>query len=626
MRLSRASLNGIASRYLYQVLQLARCTLISLSMSTLLCYCSRAVAQSSTQEEPPLVRTTTRSVVVDVVVAGEKNSPAVGLQKQDFQVFEDGKPQVIDFFEEHADSGVPPSASPLLAAMPPHSYTNVPSEPRADSVNILLLDALNTAPQDYAYARNQVMTYLRHAATGQKMAIFILDRKLTLVQGFTDDASKLLDALNGREKATTSQSNTFLIGRDEVAGTQRTQEMVNIAAAGAVADAFVAFSEFKLQQRIEMTLEALDIISRYLANVPGRKNLLWFSGSFPIILFPDPGQQSRMAQSFVDASRVRKTVSLVNSARIALYPMSAQGVMTDSVLAASSPGPGNTPGVGHIGAGDSYAKQLRSPVQAYMSDANERAALIYAMNRLAQSTGGKAIYNTNDLEAAIRQALDYGGHYYTIAYTPSNTKPDRSFRVIEVTVKNEHYKLAYRTGYYPDEPVLHVVQAKADPLGPMLQFGLPNATQILFGVRVEPEMPQPHVHVQRAGQNHKLNGPTTRYRLSFLIRRSDLDLTSDKSGIHNGSILLGLIAYDRSGKAVNWEGVSEQVHITRNMYETAEHSGLPAQMDVDLPDGQTYLNVGVYDWTTGKTGTLSISLADGPGALGRHTTPSPTAP
>ena len=50
----------------------------------------------------PLIRTTTRDVVVDVVVTRGKGDPVIGLRSQDFEVFEDGKPQKIDFFEEHA--------------------------------------------------------------------------------------------------------------------------------------------------------------------------------------------------------------------------------------------------------------------------------------------------------------------------------------------------------------------------------------------------------------------------------------------------------------------------------------------------------------------------------------------
>jgi hypothetical protein len=49
----------------------------------------------------PTLKTTSRAVIVDVVVDTPKGEPVPSLRQQDFQVFEDGKPQTIDFFEEN---------------------------------------------------------------------------------------------------------------------------------------------------------------------------------------------------------------------------------------------------------------------------------------------------------------------------------------------------------------------------------------------------------------------------------------------------------------------------------------------------------------------------------------------
>ena len=53
----------------------------------------------------------------------------------------------------------------------------------------------------------------------------------------------------------------------------------------------------KADQRVAMTLEALKAMARYLAGVPGRKNLIWFSTSFPITVFPSPREKQAMVQS-----------------------------------------------------------------------------------------------------------------------------------------------------------------------------------------------------------------------------------------------------------------------------------------------------------------------------------------
>ena len=86
-----------------------------------------------------------------MVAKGE--AAVTGLRKQQFEVFEDGKLQQIDFFEEHSANAVPAGEVPPMPKMPDGVYTNVPPAPTNDSVNVLLLDALNTDPQDQSYVR-----------------------------------------------------------------------------------------------------------------------------------------------------------------------------------------------------------------------------------------------------------------------------------------------------------------------------------------------------------------------------------------------------------------------------------------------------------------------------------------
>ena len=83
----------------------------------------------------------------------------------------------------------------------------------------------------------------------------------------------------------------------------------------------------------------------------------------------------------------------------------------------------------------------------YTAGANARADAIFGMEQLAASTGGKAYFNTNDLEAALHHAIDDGANYYTIGYTPAETKSDGSYRKIEIKLVHGKVNLAYRPGY-----------------------------------------------------------------------------------------------------------------------------------------------------------------------------------
>ena len=145
--------------------------------------------QTSAQQKPTY-RSTARTVVVDVVVA-KGDQPILGLRKQDFQVLEDGKPQTVDFFEEHSAKTLPVGAVASLPKMPPGVYTNVPPAPENDSVNVLLLDALNTDKDDQVNVHNQIMQFLKTMQPGTRAAIFTLSSRLRMVQGFTTDSSAL---------------------------------------------------------------------------------------------------------------------------------------------------------------------------------------------------------------------------------------------------------------------------------------------------------------------------------------------------------------------------------------------------------------------------------------------------
>jgi VWFA-related protein len=74
-----------------------------------------------------------------------------------------------------------------------------------------------------------------------------------------------------------------------------------------------------------------------------------------------------------------------------------------------------------------------------------------AMEQLAADTGGKAFFNTNDLNAAMMHAIENGSHYYTLVYTPTNKKMAGAYRKIEVKTTVGKYNLSYRRGYNADD-------------------------------------------------------------------------------------------------------------------------------------------------------------------------------
>ena len=227
-----------------------------------------------------------RIVVLDVVVSGKNSRPLSGLGKKDFLVSEDGHPQTITNFEVHTGT------QPLQATPPdlqPNLYTNTPRIQPSDSLTVLVLDSLNTPLDDQSHVRAQMLKYLKKMPAGRRMAIFMLGKQLRLLQGFTDDPALLSAALNTQKNG--KDVSPLLKSDGEAAATQETVDALMAHAP----DAATAMQQFSAEEdstrsevRLKLTLQALQQLAQYLGGMPGRKNVAWFSGGFPMVLLPDP--------------------------------------------------------------------------------------------------------------------------------------------------------------------------------------------------------------------------------------------------------------------------------------------------------------------------------------------------
>jgi|GEM_PF-665643 len=573
---------------------------------------SVAGTQQSAVNEAPLFKTTTRDVIRDVVVTKGNGEPVLGLNQKNFEVKEDGEPQKIDFFEAHTANNASASAPPAMPPMPTGMSTNVPPAPPGDAVNVLLIDTLNTPQLDQAYIRSEVIDFLTKMRPGTRMAIFTLGSKLRFVQGFTTDSSALLAALQDKTNGLkTGKNPTFQSRDDKAADAEIAATLETMRASGegiaAIQEALSDAGAHEDAARASMTVDALMYLGHYLAGIPGRKNLLWFAGTFPVSIFPTPRQLAQYKQGPGRQKYVASTSAIADqftASQIAVYPIGAEGIMTEHMAEASSDGPGSSENGAH---GGSMADSNMDPYQA---GAAERAATISAMQQLATSTGGKAYYNRNDLGTAVENAIDNGANYYTIGYDPTDKKMDGSYRKIDIKVAGR-YTLAYQRGYNADATPAEEAKTGSGPLVSLLGFGLPNATGVLYGVRAEVADTQPSPDQPHAGRNLDFKGPFTRYNVYFLVRAQSLQFEPDQNGGRTGKFVVGLKAYDPDGKALNWEAHEETVKIRPGQYDSVRKEGIPVHLEFDLPSiANIELVTAVYDLGSDQAGTQGLHVTD----------------
>jgi hypothetical protein len=263
--------------------------------------------------------------------------------------------------------------------------------------------------------------------------------------------------------------------------------------------------------------------SEYLAGIPGRKNVIWFASSFPLGIYPDPSVPDPFTYTTAFGDDMRKTADLLTAAQVAIYPIASEGLAPDAIYQA------NANEIGQMRAQDALQDQW----QQMQTAAVTRDSSHNAMDELAKDTGGKAFYNTNGINDALTRVINNGTRYYSLAYSPTNSKMDGKYRRIQVKLVKGKDTLAYRRGYYADdlEAVLAAGQKpETDPLLMLMGRNLPEYSQILYKIKVLPSDPQPAPDAPRIGNNTDLKGPFTRYGVDFAVSPQDLRLDPTPDG------------------------------------------------------------------------------------------------
>ena len=533
--------------------------------------------------------------------------------KKIFRCLEDGKPQPVSVFEEHTGAPPAPIKPPVL---PPNAFTNLPRADVPDTLNVLLLDALNTQLQDQSNVRQKMVKYMAGVHPGARLAIFTMSLKLRLVQGFTSDPSLLLAALNDTKSS--SQASPLLRSSAEAnADQQGVQQMKALLQSLPHFDPTLQASIDALEQfqaetasnqtdnRIQTTLFEMKQLATYLSAFPGRKNVIWFSGGFPLNIFQDTSLPDLDAVRRQYGDDVRRTAAELTKAQVAIYPVEAGGLVYSLYDASSIPRT-------RTARAQQATKDEISDIQ---NDTTQRNADHATMDDLAKDTGGEAFYNTNGIDDALTRAMHNGARYYTLDYSPTDKNMDGRYRHIQVKLAHGRYTLAYRRGYNAvDDMTAPSADQKlsADPLQPLMAPGMPNFAQIVYLMSVLPSNPQPDPASARAGDNAKLEGPFTRFGVDFAIHEKDLRLDPTPDGVRHGNLELTLITYDHYGNPLNWMVRSMDFSLSPERYAAFLQVGLQLHFDIDAPKGSAYLRSGVYDVASGRAGTLEIPLSAQP--------------
>ena len=332
------------------------------------------------------------------------------------------------------------------------------------------------------------------------------------------------------------------------------------------------------ERRNRMTLESLEQIAATLSQIKGRKNLLWYNVRIWTLTTPElPPCMTNPAKE------LQKAYGLLAAAQVTVFPIGMRGVEEPS---------------------------------------REQTFDMLAMEAVAESTGGKAYYNSNDLAGLTAKAVNSGSDYYTLSYVPPGNEYDGRHHTIKVVASRPGLKLTYRDEYYAEDPRtmtpgagLKLTRAPAadgtvDMRSEMAR-AMPTSSALLFDVQIEPsnepaKPTDPAVIGVYVGK--KKGQPLTRYGVQYAFPGREIALKDAPNGIHHGSIEFDLAAYDGEGNVVTSLRQAIQLNLTSEQVSELSASPFRYFEQLDLPAGALFLRVGVLDRTSNKVGTLEIPI------------------
>lgn len=549
-----------------------RVFLMVLLGTAVLCSQAPPAPKGSSPQPAPTFKANSRLVLVDVVVSNGNGEAVHDLKQQDFTVLEDGKPQtLVSFDEQRPDAKATGAPAPL--DLPKDVYTNYTTRTEAGALTVLLFDLLNTDRPDLAYAKTEMLSFLKKLPPGKKVALFTLGSQLKMVQGFTEDSDQLIAAA----QQISTLPNPAYTNSKQLSGTIAEAKESGLPKSPAAFRSLVQFLgedyQGKLDSRSQETLDALTQLARALAVLPGRKNLIWISGGFP---FDITGDAHRLRR--VTASQLPKVAALLAANRIAVYPVDARGVVTMAADASTR------------------SSEIFAPVQTQSYETlsgqdAENISIVETLNDMAKLTGGRAYINRNDLDSAIADGMRTGASYYSLAYRPVNQNWDGKFRKITVKATRPTLKLLYRSVYYA---LLDPLSSKQEPdrmISLAMQPNAPVSTQLIMKARVVPP--------QEPGQATVIE---------MFIDAHDLTFTEGTEKQKTPLVQFVAVAYDGSGKQSNSFSLGFHPALAPAQMEALLRSGVGLHRELLLKPGSYQLRLGVMDRLSGRIGTLDVPL------------------
>ncbi len=374
-------------------------------------------------------------VNLEVFVTDGDGQRVNDLQRQDFEIWVDGKQvEISNFYSEIIEPTPPATAgTPEELAAEPTSQPVVDEQRRLNLV--VYVDHINIHPTNRQKALHQLEAFLpQRAQAGDRVMLVGHARGLTIEQPLTNDPELINSGLDRLRQAAAGGSRKGMEKRI----LRRRVSQAFLDGDPDQARSFLEQYKQTVRNELQQSVQALETVLRALAAVPGRKALLYVSDG----LEQQPGAD--LEEQFFGGARLRDTganifqrISLAaNAAQITFYTLDARGAVgsaSSSELSANQTGGAN-----------------RTTIDAIRNE-NLQEPLI----GMSEPTGGRAFLGSGNVAGALETLSADFGSFYSLGYQATEAGHGQVHRV-EVKVTRPGLRARHRTSYTAKKPTERV--------------------------------------------------------------------------------------------------------------------------------------------------------------------------
>ena len=544
---------------------------IAVALATALTVVAAPVAQQARPQgdQPPITfKVEVNYVEIDAVVTDPQGNMVRTLTKDDFSIFEQGKPQTVSI-ASLVDIPVEKFDPPLYKTKPIEPDVRSNTKEFNGRVFVMVLDDLNTSFARSGRVRAAARQFIeRYLGANDVAAIVQTGGAKSTGQEFTSSRVRLLRALNAFS-GQKERSATF--GKiDDY------QRMRQLGLTGTPRDGNDPMRAHKARN----TFTVLKNVADYMTGIRGRrKAVVFFSEGIDYDIYD---QINNTWASDIRAYG-QEAIAAATRANVSIYAVDPRGLSgLDEAIELSSVPDDPTLGLG--------VQSMQRELQISQD----------SLRTIADETGGFAAVNANDFSTGFERIIRENSSYYVLGYYSTNTKRDGEFRSVSVRVKNPGLQVRARKGY---------VAPKGRP-----PSGTPPPPGIAASIAMREALDSP-VPVTGLGITAfaaPMAGATAPNAKASVLTVVEIDGSALKfkqeGGVFLDNIELAIVAMDEGGKIR--EGVKDtaELKLRPETHALIAKNGVRMTRRLSLPAGRYQLRIGARESNGGLVGSVMYDL------------------